>query len=955
MAAAGTLLAPAVKAADFTAGNETELRNAIAAAAASADPSSTITLTAPIAVSSTPFVDLNGKSVTIVATGANTLSGVDNTNPGTAVEFAPASAGSSLTITGNVRGGDATAAGVPGGHGLVLNGVTLTNDGSITGGDTGVYVDQASAFQVDDAMGVWLTNGTLVNNAGATITGGSGVLNGSAAVGAVLDGGTGHVNNGTIQGGLLGALNGPNPADHSAPPGLLMRNTDLTNNGTILGGFGSGVDGDGVHMFGNSTLVNGETGLIQGTDDPFFSGLILEGGDAVQLYDSGDNTIVNYGTLMSGLGDTSAVIGSGDLHTTGTLTIINHGKILGGNSRTAIDMGNSANWDRRLILEIHGGSTIGARDLDGVEGFGRVLANRIVPDDVLRLAGEIDDSFDVSEINVNLFPQQQKYLGFDLFEKTGSSTWTITGVARNLAVPSPWDIYEGTLLMSAGSDLGNGDVEIFGGTLAGVGIVGPTTNYGPGIRVHPSSGEEVMFSGGAISPGIPGENDGLGELTIDGDYTGNGGSLLIDTVLGDDSSDTDLLIINGDTQFGSDNTESDPTRVFVTNLGGLGDQTVDGIKIVQVEGGSTPGLFELGAPAIAGAYNYGLFQGLPGETPEDNDGDWYLRSIGLSPTVTSYEAYPGVLLGLIDMPTMQQRVGNIYMPSSGTTTDGFVNPEPAADVVEYAPPANLWTRIVAAHSHHEGESDTGTEFDLNRYQVQAGLDGRLGENEDGILIAGVNLQYGHADADVESDLGDSDNSTDSYGGGLTLTWVGRSGFYADAQAMAHYLESDLSLDGVGDLVENNEGWGYGLGLELGRKVALDDAWSITPQAQLYYTSVDFGDFTDQFGADVSLDRGESLKGRIGVALNHDSFDSGESRGHVYAIANLTYEFLDAQSVDVAGVDVEFEPDDFGAELGLGGTYEWAGGTYGIHGEALGQTSFEGSYGVKGTAGFSVRF
>jgi len=54
-------------------------------------------------------------------------------------------------------------------------------------------------------------------------------------------------------------------------------------------------------------------------------------------------------------------------------------------------------------------------------------------------------------------------------------------------------------------------------------------------------------------------------------------------------------------------------------------------------------------------------------------------------------------------------------------------------------------------------------------------------------------------------------------------------------------------------------------------------------------------------------------------------------------------------------DVEFEPGDFGGDLGLGGTQEWAGGKYTIHGEALGQTSFEGSYGLKGTAGFSIRF
>jgi hypothetical protein len=40
-------------------------------------------------------------------------------------------------------------------------------------------------------------------------------------------------------------------------------------------------------------------------------------------------------------------------------------------------------------------------------------------------------------------------------------------------------------------------------------------------------------------------------------------------------------------------------------------------------------------------------------------------------------------------------------------------------------------------------------------------------------------------------------------------------------------------------------------------------WSITPQAQLAYSNVDFDDFTDPFGADVSLDKSHSLKGRLG--------------------------------------------------------------------------------------------
>ena len=40
---------------------------------------------------------------------------------------------------------------------------------------------------------------------------------------------------------------------------------------------------------------------------------------------------------------------------------------------------------------------------------------------------------------------------------------------------------------------------------------------------------------------------GGAKLAVAGDYTGNGGTFVINTVLGDDSSKTDLLQVSGDT------------------------------------------------------------------------------------------------------------------------------------------------------------------------------------------------------------------------------------------------------------------------------------------------------------------------------------------------------------------------------------------------------------------------
>ena len=194
-------------------------------------------------------------------------------------------------------------------------------------------------------------------------------------------------------------------------------------------------------------------------------------------------------------------------------------------------------------------------------------------------------------------------------------------------------------------------------------------------------------------------------------------------------------------------------------------------------------------PAIGGAYTYNLFQN---GIADPTDGDWYLRAAGLAPTVPVYENYPNIMLGMIEMPTFQQRRGNIYMPSS---TDSFMVAEPTADVSGYAPPpGNVWARIEAPFGHYEGSSDTGMEYDLSRFLVQIGIDGQLSESDSGMVIAGINAQYGHADADISSDLDSGDNSTDSFGGGLSLTWLGKSGSYVDAQASAHYLLSDLSSD-----------------------------------------------------------------------------------------------------------------------------------------------------------------
>ena len=490
------------------------------------------------------------------------------------------------------------------------------------------------------------------------------------------------------------------------------------------------------------------------------------------------------------------------------------------------------------------------------------------------------------------------------------------------------------------------------------------------------------FSGDVTNAGtITTVDDAVGDVVIiGGNYNGNGGQMLFDVALGDDNSKTDMIIVNGDT--------SGTTNVSVNNVGGTGAQTNEGIRIIEVNGASN-GLFSLigdytvgGKQAVvAGAYAYQLYQG-GASTP--TDGNWYLRSQltdvsnpSTTPTaplyqagVPTYEAYPQALLGLNGVPTLQQRVGNRFWAGSGNKVvaqgaDPVGTPYAAPEEAGVAIEGNgVWGRIEGAHNSIEPRfSTSGTDSDQNVFKLQAGIDGLLTETESGKLIGGVTVHYAHGKTDTNSVYGDGEIKTDGYGFGGTLTWYGENGFYLDGQGQVTWYTSDLdSILARRNLADGNDGFGYTLSLESGKRIAIDPAWSVTPQAQLVYSNVDFDAFTDAFGARVSLDRGESLQGRLGLTLDHENSwqnDKGLlNRTHVYGIANLYYEFLEGTRVDVQGVSFASRNDRVWGGLGIGGTYNWDDDKYSIYGEGLVNTSlnnFGDSYSVAGQVGLRVKW
>jgi hypothetical protein len=191
----------------------------------------------------------------------------------------------------------------------------------------------------------------------------------------------------------------------------------------------------------------------------------------------GDNGGNGGGAGGSGAGG-AGIVGSG-------LTIINSGAINAGFSPDQVKANAITFTGGTNVLELRAGSNID----------GNVVAFSAA--DTLRLGGTANSSFDVSAIG----PSAQ-YRGFGIFQKTGTSTWTLSGTN---AAALPWAINAGTLVVNG--TMANSTMTLnSGGTLAGTGTV-------KNIDVN---------TGGTFAPGSPGTS-----ITVAGNLAFQSGAIYL--------------------------------------------------------------------------------------------------------------------------------------------------------------------------------------------------------------------------------------------------------------------------------------------------------------------------------------------------------------------------------------------------------------------------------------------
>ena len=790
---------------------------------------------------------------------------------------------------------------------LVKVGGDLTLDGTInvtvpTGGmfDVGVYrvFDYGGAL-TDNG----LTLGALPAGSNVTVqTSVAGQVNLVNSAGLTLnfwDGAAGPKNNGVINGGT----------------GVWQNGTGSDNWTDASGALNAAYSDGAFAVFGGTagtvTVDNG-SGQVTASGMQFATGGYTITGGEVAL--TGPQTTIRVGDGSTGGAGFTATINaalSGDTQLVktdaGTL-------VLGGtNSYTGGTLINGGTV--QIAADANLGAAAGGVTLDGgtLATTASLAGNRAV---TLAGAGTI------STADATMFTLNGQLSGTGTLTKAGTGTLLLTGDNGGYTAATT----------------------VAGGTLAVTGTLGGAVAVNGGARLEGTGRVGSVTNAGIVAPG----RDGFGTLTVAG-YTGSGGRLEIEAALGGDGSQTDLLVVNGAT--------TGSTAIDVVNRGGLGAQTVTGIKIVDVTGASD-GLFTLNGDyvfqgdqaLIAGAYGYRLYKN--GVTTAA-DGDWYLRSSLLNggtpdtpdtpdlplyqPGVPIYEAYGQTLLTLNDLGTMQERIGNRqWAPESNGKSFG------------------IWGRMESKRTRPNATLSTSlADVNIDSWKVELGADHVLSARGDGAsLVLGVIGGYGEANASIGSLFGNGSIKTKGYSAGATLSWFGPQGFYVDSRAQVTWFDSKLKSAVLGTLVDGNDGTGQAYSVEIGKRAPIGKTLSVTPQIQMVYSTVGFDRFTDPNDAVVSSKLGDSLKTRWGIAL-----DRQDDRSHLYAVGNLSYEWLDGTVTDVSGTPIARANDRLWGELGLGGSVT-LGDRLTLYSEASANTAindFGKSYSLKGTAGLRLAF
>lgn len=444
---------------------------------------------------------------------------------------------------------------------------------------------------------------------------------------------------------------------------------------------------------------------------------------------------------------------------------------------------------------------------------------------------------------------------------------------------------------------------------AGTGVISLQMSDATWNMTNSSTLTDLTLNGGSVVNFGHADGEPWQTLTINEDFTGNGGKLVFNTVLNDDTSETDKLKVLGNT--------AGNAFVAVNNIGGTGAQTIEGIEIIEVAGNSD-GTFEKAGRIVAGAYDYNVVQ---------KGSNWYLTSFIPAPPdpedpdpVDPHDPDPvdpdpvdpidpdpvdpvDPIIPEPEEPVAPPVTEQQYRPEAGSylannyaaNTLFMTRLHDRLGETQYVDMltgekkvTSLWMRNVGAHTRFkDGSGQLKTQS--NSYVMQLG--GDLAQwSSDGLDRWHLGAMAGYANSQnrTRSSLTGyhSRGQVTGYSVGLYGTWYAndadKTGTYVDTWALYNWFDNKVM--GQEQAAEKYKSSGITASVEAGYSFKLGESernsYWLQPKAQVVWMDVQADSHCEANGTRVKDNTDGNLMTRLGVKAfinGHNAIDDGKSR------------------------------------------------------------------------------
>jgi len=833
-------------------------------------------------------------------------------------------AGTSLTMAKNIL-----VSVMAGSYGRlnVLDGAALTSEFYGSGaGSVGYMRDSTGEVNISGQGSVWNSNGALnvgENGNGTLTIDKGGVVNAKQVSVGLYAGSQGLVNvdNGTLisSGYTVIGNNGTGVMN-------VLNGSQVTNSFTVLGN----VNGRGeLNVSGPGTVYNSLDHVHVGSNSQGSGILTVSDGATLNTSLSGTSTIgesLEVGRLAKNTTGKVLITGNNSkLDTNGGRTIIGN---MGSGSLTLQEKGELMTEDITLAASV---GSVGKLNIGAAAGEAAASAGLLNP--------SADINFGEGEATLNFNHINSDYIFGNTIQGTGNVD--VNNGETVLTAQNTWigatNVNNGILKAGAENTFSrNATYRIAEGGMLDLNgysqTIGSVTNSG-------------IISLSRENPGTV--------LTINGDYVGDGGLLSLGARLGDDSALTDRVVISGST--------SGSSEVAVTNLGGSGAATLNGIEIISVAGDSK-GDFTQQGRIVAGAWEYTLARGMG-----QNNANWYLSSTaevvppeggeepGPKPAPEPVpnpdpEPTPEPVPNPEPEPTPEPEPGNNGgEPGTDTSAGGdsgkgihILRPEGGAYAANAYAADNMfittlsdrlgeteytdmmtgerkWTSLWMKHSggHTRFSDSTGQlKTKSNRYVLMLGGDLATAYSDDGAAFRfGALAGYGYNHSNTRSGLSGyhAKGVVNGYTTGVYGTWYGAGnserGAYADGVFQHSWFNN--SVNGQQLAEEKYSAKGFSASLETGYVFPMSEgtqsvSWFVQPKAKVLWSGIKTNDFRETNGTVVKTKGEDNLTTSLGLKTflkGHHAIDNHKERNFKpFAEVNWIHN-VNNRGVDMDGINV----------------------------------------------------